>query len=60
MLSNHHFCSLGNNHESSDIVTHELEQLTYSSNKTIGKKADKLIKKVEAPVNETQELKKPI
>jgi hypothetical protein len=60
MLSSHHFCSLGNNHESSDIVTHELEQLTYSSNKTIRKKADKLIKKVEAPVNETQELKKPI
>jgi hypothetical protein len=46
MLSNRHFCSLGNTHESSDIVTHELEQLAYSSNKNDRKGVDASVRRL--------------
>jgi hypothetical protein len=46
MLSNRHFCSLGNTHEFSDIVTHELEQLAYSSNKNDRKGVDASVRRL--------------
>lgn len=46
MLSNRHFCSLGNNHKSSEIVAHELEQLAWSSNKNDQKGVDAIVRRL--------------